>query len=87
MVKEARKIPVDRDTTLTGLVHEYLEKLAAESAVTGRKRRGLEALERSFRVLEVRWPRWVQALPGYTVGSLGAFWTVQRLAILFGGAR
>jgi hydrogenase/urease accessory protein HupE len=45
------------------------------------------ALERSFRVLEVRWPRWVQALPGYTVGSLGAFWTVQRLAILFGGAR
>ena len=45
------------------------------------------ALERSFRVLEVRWPRWVQALPGYTVGSLGAFWTVQRLAILLGGAR
>ena len=45
------------------------------------------ALERSFRVLEVRWPRWVEALPGYTVGSLGAFWTVQRLAILFGGAR
>ena len=28
-----------------------------------------------------------QALPGYTVGSLGAFWTVQRLALLFGGAR
>ena len=45
------------------------------------------ALERSFRILEVRWPRWAQALPGYTVGSLGAFWTVQRLALLFGGAR
>jgi hydrogenase/urease accessory protein HupE len=45
------------------------------------------ALERSFRVLEVRWPRWVQALPGYAVGSLGAFWTVQRVAILLGGAR
>ena len=45
------------------------------------------ALERSFRILEVRWPRWVQALPGYTVGSLGAFWTVQRVALLFGGAR
>jgi hypothetical protein len=44
-------------------------------------------LERSFRVLEVRWPCWVQALPGYTVGSLGAFWTVQRVAILLGGAR
>ena len=45
------------------------------------------ALERSFRVLEFRWPRWVEALPGYTVGSLGAFWTVQRLAVLFGVTR
>jgi hypothetical protein len=45
------------------------------------------ALERSFLILEVRWPRWVEALPGYTVGSLGAFWTVQRLVLLFGGAR
>jgi hydrogenase/urease accessory protein HupE len=41
-------------------------------------------LERSFRQLEIRWPRWVQALPGYTVGSLGAFWTVQRAAMLLG---
>ncbi len=45
------------------------------------------ALERSFHVLEIRWPRWVQALPAYTVGSLGAFWTVQRLVVLLGGAR
>ena len=45
------------------------------------------ALERSFRVLEIRWPRWAQALPGYTVGSLGAFWTVQRLALLLGALR
>jgi len=44
-------------------------------------------LERAFRILEVRWPRWAEALPGYPVGSLGAFWTVQRLAIMFGGAR
>jgi hydrogenase/urease accessory protein HupE len=44
------------------------------------------ALERSFRILEVRWPPWVQALPAYTVGSLGAFWTVQRVALMFGGA-
>jgi hydrogenase/urease accessory protein HupE len=44
------------------------------------------ALEHSFRVLEVRWPRWAQALPGYTVGSLGAYWTVRRLVLLFGGA-
>ena len=44
-------------------------------------------LERSFRILEVRWPRWVEFLPGYTVGTLGAFWTIQRVALLFGGAR
>src|SRR5499427_5769191 len=41
------------------------------------------ALERSFHVLDIRWAPWVQALPGYTVGTLGAFWTVQRLALLF----
>jgi hydrogenase/urease accessory protein HupE len=41
-------------------------------------------LERSFRQLQIRWPRWVEALPGYTVGSLGAFWTIQRTAILLG---
>lgn len=45
------------------------------------------ALERSFRILEIRWPRWVEALPGYTVGSLGAFWTLQRITLLLGGAR
>ena len=45
------------------------------------------ALARSFRGLEVRWPRWVQALPGYTVGMLGAFWTIQRVALLVGALR
>ena len=45
------------------------------------------AMERSFRVLEVRWPRWAQALPGYTVGTLGAFWTIQRVALLVGALR
>jgi hypothetical protein len=45
------------------------------------------ALERSFRVLEFCWPRWAQAVPGYAVGSLGAFWTIQRVAILLGAVR
>jgi hydrogenase/urease accessory protein HupE len=45
------------------------------------------AMERSFRVLEVRWPRWVQALPGYTVGTLGAFWTIQRVTLLIAALR
>jgi hypothetical protein len=44
-------------------------------------------LERSFRQLEIHWPRWVEALPGYTVGTLGAFWTIQRTAILLGWSR
>jgi hypothetical protein len=41
-------------------------------------------LERAFRILEIRWPDWVEVVPGYTVGSLGAFWAVQRVLILFG---
>jgi len=44
-------------------------------------------LERAFRILQIRWPRWIEALPGYTVGSLGAFWTIQRVLILLGGGQ
>ena len=43
------------------------------------------ALAWSFRTLEIRWPRWALAMPGYTVGSLGAYWTIQRSVILIGG--
>jgi hypothetical protein len=41
-------------------------------------------LERSFRQLEMCWPRWVTRAPGYVVGSLGAFWTMQRTATMIG---
>jgi len=44
-------------------------------------------LERAFRVLQVRWPRLVEALPAYNVGSLGAYCTIRGLGVLFGGAR
>ena len=44
-------------------------------------------LERAFRILAIRWPRAVEALPGYAVGSLGAYWTIQRTLILLGGLR
>ncbi len=44
-------------------------------------------LERSFRVLMMRWPRWVESLPAYTVGSLGAYWTIQRFWIMVAGLR
>jgi hypothetical protein len=48
LVKEIRKIAVERDTTLTGLVRDYLEQLALENAASGRRRREREALKRSF---------------------------------------
>jgi hydrogenase/urease accessory protein HupE len=41
------------------------------------------ALARSFRTLEIRWPRWAQAIPAYTVGALGAFWTIERAMVFF----
>jgi hypothetical protein len=42
-------------------------------------------LERAFRLLQIHWPVLIARLPGYVVGSLGAFWTIQRVAILFRG--
>ena len=45
------------------------------------------SLERAFRTLEIRWPRFAEALPGYAVGSLGAYWTIQRTLLLIGGLR
>jgi len=41
-------------------------------------------LERSFRTLQIVWPRFAKMLPGYAVGSLGAFWTIQRVGVLVG---
>jgi len=48
VIKKVRKIAIERDTTLTGLVRGYLEHLAVEDAASGRRRREREALERSF---------------------------------------
>jgi len=42
------------------------------------------SLERAFRLMEMRWPKPIALLPAYTVGVLGAFWTLQRLAIFLG---
>lgn len=44
-------------------------------------------LERAFRVLEIQWPQFVTALPGLVVGSLGAYWTIQRLALMWVATR
>ena len=53
LVKEVRKIAAERETTLTGLVRAYLEQIAADNAKSGRKRRELEALRRSFQLVKV----------------------------------
>ena len=54
LVKEVRKIAVERDTTLTGLVRAHLQEIAAEHAKSGRKRRELEALEQGFKQFQFR---------------------------------
>ena len=41
----------------------------------------------SFRTLSIKWPRAVELMPGYAVGSLGAFWSLQRIAMLLVGIR
>jgi hydrogenase/urease accessory protein HupE len=40
-------------------------------------------IRRSLEVLAFSWPRWVDSAPGYAIGSLGAFWTIQRAAMMF----
>ena len=43
-------------------------------------------LERAFRLLEIDWPRPVRYLPVYLVGTLGAYWTIDRVLAMVGGA-
>jgi hydrogenase/urease accessory protein HupE len=47
---------------------------------------GLLLVARTFRLLEIRWPRAVAALPAYAVGTLGCYWTIDRIAAMLGGA-
>jgi hypothetical protein len=49
LVRDVRKIAVERGTTLPGLVRAYLEDLAGQRGDSERKRREQLALERSFR--------------------------------------
>jgi len=44
-------------------------------------------LELSFRTLEIHWTRWAEKLPAYTVGGLGAYWAIQRTAMLLAGLK
>ncbi len=47
---------------------------------------GILLLERAFRLLEIHWPAPMRALPAYAVGSLGAYWTIDRVAAMLGGS-
>ena len=38
---------------------------------------------RAMRTLEFRWPRWAELGPAYAIGSLGAYWTLQRTVMMF----
>jgi hypothetical protein len=42
-------------------------------------------LVRAFKVLRVHWPRALELAPAYVVGSLGAFWTIQRVVLMVEG--
>jgi len=39
-------------------------------------------LHQALRVLEFRWPRWAELGPAYLIGTLGAYWTIQRTVMM-----
>ncbi len=42
------------------------------------------ALRWSYRQLAIEWPTVLQKLPAYTLGTLGAYWTIQRTLMIVG---
>jgi hydrogenase/urease accessory protein HupE len=42
-------------------------------------------LVRAFKIIDMRWPLWVEWAPAYVVGSLGAFWTIQSVVMMVSG--
>ena len=42
-------------------------------------------LMRLFDQLGIHWPQPVRVMPAYVVGSVGAFWTIDRIAAMIGG--
>jgi HupE / UreJ protein len=41
------------------------------------------ALGWALRQLQVRWPRWAEPLPAYAIGTIAAFWFIERTSGLF----
>jgi hypothetical protein len=44
------------------------------------------ALQRSFRLMKCIWPRPVELLPAYAIGTLGAYWTFEYSAVALGAS-
>lgn len=51
LVKKVRKIAVDRNTTLTGLVREYLTEIAKSELSAEEKERAWARLEETFKTV------------------------------------
>jgi hypothetical protein len=45
---------------------------------------GVLTVRRSFRLMEIVWPRPIAVAPSYLIGTLGAAWTFQYGAATFG---
>ena len=41
-------------------------------------------VEKILERVKIVWPSWVEAVPAYAVGSIGAFWAIQRTAVVLG---
>ncbi len=54
LVKRIRQIALDKDTTVTGLVREHLKDLVSQDEGAGRKRREIDALNRTIQELNWR---------------------------------
>jgi hypothetical protein len=53
LMKQIRKIAADRNTTVSGLIRDHLEQLAASSGKSGSRRAELHALERTFERFQI----------------------------------
>jgi len=42
-------------------------------------------VKQAFVALEMKWPVWAERMPGYGIGVCGAYWTIQRTAVLLQG--
>ena len=40
------------------------------------------AMQQLFRVLKINWPRWMEMIPAYVLGSMGVFWTIQLVSVM-----